>query len=165
MLDQFNNELGGNDESWSENARRVMSSVFGLNGARPLPDEDEDDTADDRLQEFCRLYDAIEALPDADKRLAQAKTVLELLAGGTDGVVDFVVAGDYDEADVAARKIAEAIATIEENRETYIPARIYNPIGEAITEWLVNDEDWLTTPRMIRAGLPGILREVFCEDE
>jgi hypothetical protein len=95
MLDQFDNELYGNDEPAGPHAHRVMSKVFGLNGH--APQEDEDDPNDGRLQEFCRLYDAIEALPDAGKRLYQAKTVLELLAAGTDGVVDFKIDDEGDD--------------------------------------------------------------------
>jgi hypothetical protein len=63
-----------------------------------------------------------------------------------------------------AARLSEAFATIEELHD-YIPADIYNPMGEAITDWMVNKEDVLTNPETMRAGFPGMLRVILGESE
>jgi hypothetical protein len=83
MIDQFNNELGGNDEPTEVNAYRVMSKVFGLNGHAPVDDDDE---ADDRLQLVCRLLDEIERRDDYRVQFARLKRkMIELAYEDTNG--------------------------------------------------------------------------------
>jgi len=70
---------------------------------------------------------------------------------------------DADEADIAAMELANAFAAIEEYRD-YIPARTYNEITAAITDWVLNDNHFISNPKMMRAGLPGILREIIAAE-
>jgi hypothetical protein len=77
--------------------------------------------------------------------------------------------GDEDieedgEAARAARDLGNAFAAIEKWRD-YMPGSLYNPISEALMDWIINDRQFLHNPDALRAGLPGIFREVFKSDE
>lgn len=73
-------------------------------------------------------------------------------------------AADDDEQMRAARELSDAFATIEQYRD-YLPASVYNPLAEAMMDWIVTDSQWMRDPRMVRAGMPGILREIFAKEE
>jgi len=62
-------------------------------------------------------------------------------------------------ADIAAKEIAGAFSTIEEWKE-YIPAEIYNRIGDAVTDWL-NESDWTGDPDLLLKAAPHIFRKIL----
>jgi len=70
----------------------------------------------------------------------------------------------HEEAARAARELAGAFAAIEQWRD-YIPTNIYNPIYESLSEWIINDAQFLNNPTSLRAGLPGIFRGIFRLEE
>jgi hypothetical protein len=70
----------------------------------------------------------------------------------------------HEEAARASRELANAFAAIEQWRD-YLPVSAYNSIAEALMEWIINDAKFLNNPASLRAGLPGIFREIFKLDE
>lgn len=110
---------------------------------------DSDDFDDDETR-VVDLLDNISRQPDGDAKLA------------------FIIktAADWrtDEAEGAARELAGAFATIEQWRD-YLPASVYNPIYESLSDWVITGKHFLNNPASLRAGLPGIFREIFKLDE
>ena len=66
-----------------------------------------------------------------------------------------------DEADRAARELANAFATIEEYRD-YLPAPIYYGMAHLMAD-CIGDAQWSSKPDLMRKVLPDILREAINE--
>jgi len=66
-----------------------------------------------------------------------------------------------DDAETAARELANAFATIEEYRE-YLPTPIYHGMAHLMTD-CIGDAQWSSKPDLMRKVLPDILREAINE--
>jgi hypothetical protein len=70
---------------------------------------------------------------------------------------------DDTDRENAVHALAEAFATIEENRE-YLPDDFYANFAHRLQDWIA-DAQWSVVPKLMRQILPIILREVIFDEE
>ncbi|MCI0392233.1 MAG: hypothetical protein MOB07_26175 [Acidobacteria bacterium] len=68
-----------------------------------------------------------------------------------------------EEADIAARELANAFAAIEQYCE-YLPARVYRTIDDGMMDF-IGDSGWPSKPDVMRKALPHILRAALANGE